>query len=337
NFYNDYLLYKTVENGNNPEPDVSEDMIVPRLQTLASLMDMFQPQGKHLANYHVVVGEHGTGKTTLSIIAARKVGRGVIYVKIKGNTEDLEGLGNALGKAINFKESVSLTGYLTRKIMGSDSIQPGGSKWESALDAFERAAAVYKKKYKQPPVLVFDNISVLSKSNPKILDQLQENAKESADEKKYIVVFVTSDGSVPKRMLARSAWSRAGKDILEIGDLTENEAIDYLTNKHKVCNDTEAKKLYELIGGRLATLNYAALSKLSYEEIKKAIFIELERKFSIAEIDRGQLNHKKAKQILKALLQSNDKEISYRILQEMAEGNTVLDTLLSNNILSYHL
>ncbi|RIB16593.1 hypothetical protein C2G38_2038438 [Gigaspora rosea] len=209
--------------------------MVPRLQTLASLMKIFQPNVKDFANYHIVVGEHGSGITTLSVIAARKVGRGVIYVNIQGDTEELEDLGNALGEAINFNEGVSLTGYLTQKIMGSDSIRLGSSKkWKSALDAFERAAAAYKKKYKQPPVLVFDNISVLSKSFPKILDQLQERAKEAADKKKYIVVFVTSNGSVPKRMFERSAWSRAAKGILEIGDLTENEAIDYLTNKHKI-------------------------------------------------------------------------------------------------------
>ncbi|CAG8564621.1 35727_t:CDS:2 [Gigaspora margarita] len=161
NFYNDYLLYKTVENGNKPELKVREDKIVPRLQILASLIEIFQPDVTDIANYHVVTGEHGSGKTTMSVIAAQKIGQGVIYVNIKGNIKDLKDLGKVLGKAINFKESVSLMGHLTRKIIGLDS-----------------TAAAYKKKYKKLPVLVFDNISALDKSHSEILDLLQENAKE---------------------------------------------------------------------------------------------------------------------------------------------------------------
>ena len=59
------------------------------------------------------------------------------------------------------------------------------------LDAFERAATMYKKKYKKPPVLVLNNISVLNKTHPEII---QENAKENTDASKYIVV--SSEGKI---------------------------------------------------------------------------------------------------------------------------------------------
>ncbi|CAG8696673.1 8354_t:CDS:1, partial [Ambispora gerdemannii] len=55
-------------------------------------------------------------------------------------------------------------------------------------------------KYKRPSVLVFDKISILDKTLTKIIDLLQENAKEVTDTLKYVIVFVTSEGSVPKRM-----------------------------------------------------------------------------------------------------------------------------------------
>ncbi|CAG8730007.1 17707_t:CDS:2, partial [Racocetra fulgida] len=133
-------------------------------------------------------------------------------------------------------------------------------KWRSALDAFKRAAAAYKKKHKKLPVLVFDNISILNISHPEIIDILQENAKRSADMLEYTIVFITSEGSVLNRM--------RGNPIVEIGDVTEGEAIDFLVNRHKVCNDAEAKKLYEFIGGRILELHYAAEDihkKLSFE------------------------------------------------------------------------
>ncbi|KAF0504388.1 hypothetical protein F8M41_019525 [Gigaspora margarita] len=292
NFYNDYLLYKTVEkNGNKPEPN---------------------PDFVDIAKYHVVVGEHGSGKTTISVTAARKVGRRVIYVYIDVHLKDLDDLGNALSKAINFKKS------------------------ESTLNAFERAAAAYKKKYKKLPVLVFDDIRLLNKYHPEILELLQETAKRSANKLQYIVVFVTNDGLVLNKMRECGAWSQANKHIIEIGDITENEAIDYL---HKVCNDTEAKKLYGLIGGRLVELNYAAFCikmKLSFEDIKQAIFADVRKKFHAAKINPGQSNHETAVPILKALLENDDKGISYSILEQMDKDETLLDMLISKNILAYH-
>ena len=68
------------------------------------------------------------------------------------------------------------------------------------MAAFKRASAVYKKKYGNPPVIVYDNTSQMLNENPKILDILQDDAKMNADERKYIAVFVSSEGNVPRRM-----------------------------------------------------------------------------------------------------------------------------------------
>jgi hypothetical protein len=67
---------------------------------------------------------------------------------------------------------------------------------------------------------------------------------------------------------ARSAWSRA-KPVIEIGDLSEKESMEYLTKKCKI-NEVEAKKLYELVGGRIVELKDAAddfLAGQSFEGI----------------------------------------------------------------------
>jgi hypothetical protein len=70
-------------------------------------------------------------------------------------------------------------------------------KWMRALEAFKSASAVYKKKNPchQPPVIVYDNISRLIHIDPKILDFLQDDdAKDNADDRNYITVFVCSEG-----------------------------------------------------------------------------------------------------------------------------------------------
>ncbi|RIB22876.1 hypothetical protein C2G38_2172848 [Gigaspora rosea] len=248
NFYNDYLLYKTIENGNKPESYVIEDLIVPQLQILVSLTKIFQLDFVNIAQYHIVAGKHSSGKLTMSgqvelsrirakvrvLFEKKLVGemnfgetncrQEVIYVDINKNLKDLEDLGNALDNANNFKKCVSLI----QKILGLDSSKI--SKWKSSQNAFKRAASAYKKKYKN---YQFDNIN---KYHPKILDLLQEYAKSRADELKFTVAFITNDKSVLKRM--------------------------------RVCDDIEAKKLYELIGESLLVLNFVIScikKKLSFE------------------------------------------------------------------------
>jgi hypothetical protein len=58
-------------------------------------------------------------------------------------------------------------------------------------------------------------------------------------------------------ILARSAWSRADKPVMEIGDLSKEESMKYLIEKRKV-KEEEAKRLYELVGGRIVDLKSVA-------------------------------------------------------------------------------
>ena len=78
--------------------------------------------------------------------------------------------------------------------------KPKISEWRSAIRALNHASEVYKAKHDKPMVIVYDNISHLVHKNPDILDILQDDAKHSADDRKYIAVFVSSKGSVPRRM-----------------------------------------------------------------------------------------------------------------------------------------
>jgi len=73
-------------------------------------------------------------------------------------------------------------------------------KWKRALSAFKYASEVYKAKHNKPPVIIYDNISQIINEDPKVLDFLQDDAKKNADNRKYVAIFVGSEGSVPRRI-----------------------------------------------------------------------------------------------------------------------------------------
>ncbi|CAG8657006.1 7705_t:CDS:2, partial [Acaulospora colombiana] len=257
--------------------------------------------------------KHGTGKTTLTRMVATNVGKGVIYVDIPS---DFENLGEAFGKAINlsFFEDVSITTLLMREFF---------------------SVMVYKKKNHKPPVIIYDNMSRIVKENAKILDILQDDAKDNADDREYIAVFVSSEGSVPRRMESRSAWSRADKPVMKIGDLSEKESMDYLVNKLKI-NSVEAKKLYELVGGRIVDLKSVAdkfLAGQSLEAIKQQILTEVNKKFYYAKLLPDQARHEAGKHVIGALIDS--KEIHTSVFRNFI-GDEEFGEVLGANVFAYH-
>jgi hypothetical protein len=132
---------------------------------------------------------------------------------------------------------------------------------------FSAAATKYKQKHGEIPVLIIDNANEMTRDE---LAQIQDYAKNATDDGMASVVFVTSEGCVPRIMMERSSWSRRGT-ILKIPDVSEAEALEYL-EKRKV-NKEDAKKIYGLVGGRVIDLNFAA------DQVKKGL--EFERMYRL--------------------------------------------------------
>lgn len=140
---------------------------------------------------------------------------------------------------------------------------------------FEKYALDYKKRYGLVPVLIVDSCDSLANKDPKMLETLQEAAKRAIDDSVWITVFVASVGNAPEQMeglvkkfpnsihpivfVGRSSITRASSFFL-VSDLTEEEAMTYLIEKHSLPRDT-AQDLYGLFGGRIKSLQNAA-SKL---------------------------------------------------------------------------
>ncbi|RHZ70686.1 hypothetical protein Glove_268g16 [Diversispora epigaea] len=345
NSCNELLLNETMEKGTRPKTEVPTDEFVPRSLVVNNLKKIFTPN-KHQSFYHIICGEYGTGKTTLAEIAAREAGQGVIYVNIptdidqgsrKKKSDVLEDFGVAFGEALNFKfeEYISFTAQFMKKMLGNNNEKSNQPKWKRAYKTFKRIGVLYKEKYGKPPVIIYDNISLLIPEYSNVLDYLQDHAKENADKRKYIAVFVSSEGSVPWRMERRSAWSRADIPVIEIGDLSKEESMEYLISIRKI-KPEEAEKLYDLVGGRILNLKSVAdksLKGFSFENIKELFFGTTYDSLEKAEMNPGQENHEAAKIIIGTLLNSNN-TLHVSMLRELTKVEP--NNMLKYNIFAYH-
>jgi hypothetical protein len=67
--------------------------------------------------------------------------------------------------------------------------------------------------------------------------------------------------------LDNPSYLRASYQPFEIGDLSKEESIEYLVNKHKIKEEV-AKSLYELVGGRIVDLKLVADKYLAGETLE---------------------------------------------------------------------
>jgi len=152
------------------------------------------------------------------------------------------------------------------------------------------ACRAYKKKHGRAPVLVLDNFNLLLNldDGQKYLELFQDFAKIMADQKLLVVVFVTSEGKVPNVLLGRSSASRMRKPI-EIGDINEKDAIDYL--QKRICKNEkeepekckgQSKSIYDIVGGRFRLLKTAIATfenTKSIDQIKVDVLEEAAKEF----------------------------------------------------------
>uniref|UniRef100_U9TBV2 ATPase domain-containing protein n=1 Tax=Rhizophagus irregularis (strain DAOM 181602 / DAOM 197198 / MUCL 43194) TaxID=747089 RepID=U9TBV2_RHIID len=256
-FFSSLML--TFENGNQPKVEISHSKYLSRSEMIDQLKNIFNPH-EDQSFYHIIYGINGIGKSTLVKTASKEVGQGVIYVEIPASVYDLN---EAFAKALNMSPNkFTFTNRIARSFL-EGSKEP---ELKQYLEAIKYGAEVYKRKHGKPPVIIYDNVDHLVAKHSKILDLLQNDAKKSADDKKYITVFVSGKNSTFNKMYSnKHIWPHAKKLVMEIGELSKEESMNYLVNKRGIktikegrIDTTEAEKLYELVGGNIRDLSNVA-------------------------------------------------------------------------------
>jgi MoxR-like ATPase len=165
--------------------------------------------------YSLVIGEHGTGKTSLIRLAVDSLEepKGIAYASIPHmNDEDVDpAVVNAVRKALGWTSDPVIESGRHKWSSSFELVLPkaNGSAaipFPEVFEVFSNVALKYRQAHKVIPVLVANNANKLPES---FLRRFQEYAKEAADNKIASIVFVISEGPIPRRMRGTSILSTA--------------------------------------------------------------------------------------------------------------------------------
>ena len=197
--------------------------------------------------YDVIVGNHGTGKSTLVYRLACRL-PGIVYVtippalspamsdttpehnarlvfaralkaaldwKVPGHSWSRVLLGKVVKTLAPCKHAplclfcFHADGFCQASLAGEDGYLP-------MMEDFRRATARYMMKHKVYAVIIIDNTNVIAEKDPELLYMLQLEAKMAADIGLYKTIFVTSDGKAPEMMKSELQQAAASRDVLII-------------------------------------------------------------------------------------------------------------------------
>ncbi|KAI9782085.1 MAG: hypothetical protein M1839_005431 [Geoglossum umbratile] len=317
----DSAIYETLKRGPS-FPELVQDTL-PRDALASEARELITPE-KEPQGYSLVIGEHGTGKTSLIqlIVNSLKKPKGVVYVMIP-NTDDVNTNPTIVIDAVK-----KALGWSVDPVL--DSRDTATTIFE-VFDVFSRVALRYRNAHQAIPVLVVDNTNKLPTL---LLAQFQDFAKEASDSGIATVIFVSSEGRIPRRMRERSAWSRVQR-VFEIGDVSRDEALQYL-RLHGI-DDKTAAQIYELVGGRMILLKSTARNiqkGVRIDDLRHALFNETDDRLRVTGMLPGGEFHKQGKAIISKLLKEN--VISNYTYWTTVGDDKIGEEMLQKNVFSYH-
>ncbi|KAI9761804.1 MAG: hypothetical protein M1840_001684 [Geoglossum simile] len=270
----DSAIYETLKRG-PLFPELVQDTL-PRDALASESRELITPE-KEPQGYSLVIGEHGTGKTSLIqlIVNSLKKPKGVVYMSIPNTDDSVDPVLDSRDTATTIFE---------------------------VFDVFSHVALRYRNAHQTIPVLVVDNTNKLPTL---LLAQFQDFAKEASDSGIAIVIFVSSEGRIPRQMRERSAWSRVQR-VFEIGDVSKDEALQYL-RLHGI-DDKTAAQIYELVGGCMILLKSTARNiqkRVRIDDLRHALFNETNDRLRVTGMLPGGEFHKQGKAIISKLLKEN--------------------------------
>ncbi|SMY24319.1 unnamed protein product [Zymoseptoria tritici ST99CH_1A5] len=215
--------------------------------------------GKSRGQYHLLVGEKGTGKSSMLIDAMAKVdGEGCAMFDAHANPEIFR---IRLGKALDFEFHEDNIGSLF-SIRGP---RDAGAilDVERALNKLEKIALKRREQLGRPVILILNSMHLLrdDEAGKDLLELIQQRAEMWAASNLATIVFNSDDYWIYERLKQYATRM----NVIRILDLNKSKSIAALQNyRLKYRNDSPSmeilEQVYDKVGGRMSYLNKVAKS-----------------------------------------------------------------------------
>jgi hypothetical protein len=230
--------------------------------------------GKLAGHYFLLIGEKGTGKSSMLIEAMRKInGHGVAMFEAHA---DLEIVRIRLGKALDFEfHEDYIGGYFSERGPRDTTAL---LDIERALNKLEKVAVQNREQKKQPLILIINQMHLIrnDEDGKNLIELLQQRAEQWAAANLVTMVFNSDDYWVYERL--KQLATRM--EVISVTDLPKQEAIAALEKyrmrykKDGAIDRQVLEQVYDRVGGRLTFLNRVAKSKDMLETCAKVQEVE---------------------------------------------------------------
>ena len=217
--------------------------------------------GTDLGRYHLLIGEKGTGKSSMLLDAMQKVdGEGISMFEAHA---DLEIFRIRLGKALDYEFHEDYIGSLF-SIKGPREGNTALLDIERAFNKLEKIALKRRQIVGRPLILIVNSVHLLrdDADGQDLLELIQQRAESWAASALVTVVLNSDDYWVYERL--KQLATRM--EVLPVLDLDKPQAISALKQyrsrfQGEAPSPAVLEKVYDMIGGRLTFLNRVARSK----------------------------------------------------------------------------
>lgn len=215
--------------------------------------------GRLKGQYHLLVGEKGTGKSSMLIDAMAKIdGEGVAMFEAHADPEIFR---IRLGKALDFEFHEDNIGSLF-SIRGPRDAN-ALLDIERAFNKMEKIALRRREKIGRPLILIVNSMHLVrnNEEGQDLLELLQQRAEQWAASNLVTVVFNSDDYWVYERLKRYATRMH----VIPIMDLPKTQAMQALKNyrvryRHDDPDLSILEQVYDKVGGRISYLSRVAKS-----------------------------------------------------------------------------
>ncbi|KAL3419734.1 hypothetical protein PVAG01_08232 [Phlyctema vagabunda] len=216
--------------------------------------------GSDRGHYHLLIGEKGTGKSSMLLDAMQKInGEGVSMFEAHA---DLEIFRVRLGKALNFEFHEDYIGsYFSER--GPRESTPL-LDIERAFNKLEKVALNRRKRVGRPLVIIINSVHLLrdDEDGRDLLELMQQRAEQWAASNLVTFIFNSDEYWVYERL--KQLATRM--EVMSVTDLPKTQALSALQKyRQKYFSEQPSSEIlnevYTRVGGRLTFLNRVARSR----------------------------------------------------------------------------